>query len=153
MILELLVAFGLTSLTVMLHAWGTFQALGQLARRKRQPRASTALLACERQLIAVASFLLLLHLLESASWAVWHWLSGALPDLETALYFSLASYTTVGYGDVVLPAQSRLLGPIEAGVGILMFGWSTAILVAAIPRIYGGRLLQQSDSPSDRTSP
>jgi hypothetical protein len=61
---------------------------------------------------------------------------GGLPDLESATYFSLTSYTTVGYGDVVLPERWRLLGPIEAAVGILMLGWSTGILVAVIGTIY-----------------
>ena len=56
------------------------------------------------------------------------------------MYFSITSYTTVGYGDVVLPASWRLLGPIEGAVGILMFGWSTAILVMALTRIYASQL-------------
>jgi hypothetical protein len=67
-------------------------------------------------------------------------LADVLPDFETAIYFSLTSYTTVGYGDVVLPASWRILGPVEAGVGILMFGWSTGIMVTALTRIYGSRL-------------
>jgi hypothetical protein len=54
--------------------------------------------------------------------------------LETAAYFSLTSYTTVGYGDIPLPW--RLLGPLEAAVGVLMLGWSTGMLVAAIGIIY-----------------
>ena len=62
--------------------------------------------------------------------------TGGLPDLESATYFSLASYTTVGYGDVVLPERWRLLGPIDAAVGVLMLGWSTGILVAVIGTIY-----------------
>ena len=80
--------------------------------------------------------LLLLHLAEAIVWAVFYVLVGALPDLETAAYFSLTSYTTVGYGDVVLPQAWRLLGPIEAAVGVLMLGWSTGILVVVIGVIY-----------------
>ncbi len=79
---------------------------------------------------------LLLHLAEAVVWAVFYVLVGALPDLETAAYFSLTSYTTVGYGDVVLPGPWRLLGPLEAAVGVLMLGWSTGILVAVIGMIY-----------------
>ena len=80
--------------------------------------------------------LLLLHLAEAIVWALFYVLVGALPDLETAAYFSLTSYTTVGYGDVVLPAAWRLLGPIEAAVGVLMLGWSTGILIVVIGVIY-----------------
>jgi hypothetical protein len=96
-------------------------------------------LATEIQIVRVVSILLLLHLVEAGSWALFYRMSGSFADLETAIYFSMTSYTTVGYGDVVLPAPWRLLGPIEAAVGILMFGWSTAIIVAAITRIHGNR--------------
>jgi hypothetical protein len=83
--------------------------------------------------------MLLLHLIEAGIWALFYRLAGVLPDFETAFYFSITSYTTVGYGDVVLPAPRRLLGPIEGAVGILMFGWSTAIIVAALTRIHSTR--------------
>jgi hypothetical protein len=80
--------------------------------------------------------LLLLHLGEALVWALFFVLVGGLPDFESAAYFSLTSYTTVGYGDVVLPEPWRLLGPIEAAVGVLMLGWSTGILVAVIGVVY-----------------
>jgi hypothetical protein len=82
------------------------------------------------------SLLLLLHLAETVVWALFFLLVGGMPDLESAAYFSLTSYTTVGYGDVVLPEPWRLLGPLEAAVGVLMLGWSTGILVAVIGTIY-----------------
>jgi hypothetical protein len=85
----------------------------------------------------VVGTLLLLHIVEAAVWALFFRLVGGLPDLESAAYFSLTSYTTVGYGDVVLPARWRLLGPIEAAVGVLMLGWSTGILVTVIGVVYG----------------
>ncbi len=90
-------------------------------------------------LIRLVSLLLALHLVESAVWAAAFAVANVLPDFKSALYYSLTSYTTVGYGDV-LPATSwRLLGPIEAAVGVLMLGWSTAIVVAAVERIYNSR--------------
>jgi len=60
---------------------------------------------------------------------------GARPDLETAVYFSTASFTTIGYGDVVLDRQWRLVGAIEGANGLLMFGWSTAFLFSVISRM------------------
>ena len=53
------------------------------------------------------------------------------------LYFTMITVTTVGYGDLLLKEPWRLLGPIEAAVGILMLGWSTGLLVALLTRIYG----------------
>jgi voltage-gated potassium channel Kch len=60
------------------------------------------------------SGLLLLHLVEMTVWAAAFVIVGMLPDFETALYFSLKSYTTVGYGDVLPPQAWRLVGPLEA---------------------------------------
>jgi hypothetical protein len=84
----------------------------------------------------LVGILLLVHLAEAIVWALFFVLVAGLPDLESAVYFSLTSYTTVGYGDLVLPEPWRLLGPIEAAVGVLMLGWSTGILVTVIEMIY-----------------
>jgi voltage-gated potassium channel Kch len=73
-----------------------------------------------------------------AIWAAAYTVADTFPDFETSLYYSLKSYTTVGYGDVLPPTSWRLLGPIEAAVGILMLGWSTSIIVASVQRIYNG---------------
>jgi voltage-gated potassium channel len=140
MIVQLLFAMGLTCVTVLIHALGTWEAIVHLFRVRPQRRERQGLLATGIQIVRVVSVLLLMHLVEAGTWGVFYLISGDLPDLETAIYFSMTSYTTVGYGDVVLPAPWRLLGTIEAAVGILMFGWSTAIIVAAITRIYGNRL-------------
>jgi hypothetical protein len=142
--MQFLFAFGLTSVTVIIHAFGTLEAIAHLSRVRRRIAEQRPLIA-KVQIVRVVSVLLLLHLLEAGVWATFFLAAGVLPDVETAMYFSLTSYTTVGYGDVVLPASSRFLGPIEAGVGILMFGWSTGIMVTAITRIYGRRFSPQSD--------
>jgi hypothetical protein len=140
MTLALLFAFGLISVTVIIHALGTLEAFAHLSRVWQRRKEKQGRLTSEIQIVRVVSVLLLLHLVEAAAWAGFFRVSGVLPDIETAIYFSITSYTTVGYGDVVLPAPWRLLGPIEGAVGILMFGWSTGIMVAALTRIYGSRV-------------
>jgi hypothetical protein len=136
MITLVLAALGLTAITVIIHWLGTAaiarRAIRTWAGREKRP----ARLGPELLLAPLVGALLLLHLAEAVVWAAFYVLAGALPDLETAAYFSLTSYTTVGYGDVLLPAQWRLLGPLEAAVGILMLGWSTGVLVAVIGMIY-----------------
>lgn len=144
----LLVALGLTTATVVLHGLGTLAAVAHLGRVWRRHAPVRHRLMAEVQLARAVGVLLLLHFAEAGAWAGAYRLLDLLPDLETACYFSITSYTTVGYGDVVLPVQWRLLGPIEAAVGILMFGWSTAILVAAIQRVYGDRLRWHTE-PTD----
>ena len=64
-------------------------------------------------------------LVESGAWAVvyvWH---GAQADFETCLYFSMVTYTTLGYGDVVIEGEDRVMASFQAANGVIMFGWST----------------------------
>jgi hypothetical protein len=139
MLVNLALAFSLVGVSVVIHGLGTLALLVRLstALRKKGGRGRLASGVLTARLI---SGLLVLHLLEASAWAVLYWLSGGLPDAETAFYFSLTSYTTVGYGDVILPTQQRLLGPFEAATGILMFGWSTGVMVSAITRIHADQL-------------
>ena len=63
---------------------------------------------------------------------LWSW--------QSAFYFSAASYSTVGYGDVVLPSRWRLLGPLESMMGVLMCGISVSLLFALINRLLDGEI-------------
>ena len=99
----------------------------------------TLLLTC------VVLALLLLHLLEVALWATFFYRQGCFPDLRTSVYFSLITYATVGYGDVVLTEEWRILGGVEALAGVMMMSWSTAILIGALQWAYN-RLLAIWDS-------
>jgi voltage-gated potassium channel len=147
MIMLMLAALGLTAATVIIHGVGTVAASGRTVRLWAERKERLGRLGAELLMARLVSTLLLLHLVEALVWALFFVLVGGLPDLESAAYFSLTSYTTVGYGDVVLPEPWRLLGPIEATVGVLMLGWSTGILVAVIGVLYA-RLF-----PSLRTPP
>jgi hypothetical protein len=121
------------AICVVIHAGGVTWALRRL-RGQAMPRAfwpSTGLF------VLVAVWIVLLHLVEIFLWAsVYAW-NGAMPDLQSALYFSAVTYTTTGYGDLVLPPQWRLLGGVEALTGILMCGWSTGFFFAIVSRLYG----------------
>jgi len=75
-------------------------------------------------------------LLEALAWASVYLAFGALKGLEQALYFSLVTFTTLGYGEIVLDERWRLLASFEAANGIIMFGWSTAIVMAVVHRVY-----------------
>src|SRR5438132_12967874 len=80
--------------------------------------------------------IVLLHLVQVGLWAVVFWHAQELPNLETALYFSLATYTTIGFGDVVVGPGWRVLAGIEGLTGILLIGWSTAFVFAVVNRMY-----------------
>jgi hypothetical protein len=136
MLYQLMLALALAGVTVVLHAVGTIYvvmpATGIWARSAPSALPSRPV----RTLTGLVSMLLVLHLVEMAVWAAAYSAAGVMPDFETGFYYSVKSYTTVGYGDVLPPVSWRLLGPIEAAVGILMLGWSTSIIVAAVQRIY-----------------
>lgn len=86
-------------------------------------------------LFLVFTVLLASHLTQAAFWATAYYAIGGFSDTATALYYSLSSYTTVGYADVVLPEHMRLLGPLEFATGVLMFGWSTGYIFAFAARM------------------
>ena len=75
------------------------------------------------------------HILQVTMWAmVYHYDWDEFIDFKSALYFSLASFTTLGATDLALPPEHRMVGALEAAAGMLMFGWSTALLVGVVQR-------------------
>jgi voltage-gated potassium channel len=90
----------------------------------------------------VATFALLIlaiflaHVIEIWVWAIFYFFIEEIPNLEAALYFSTSSFTTVGYGDVVLSEEWRLLSSVESINGMILFGWSTAFIFAIVRLIY-----------------
>jgi voltage-gated potassium channel len=85
-------------------------------------------------MVRFTTAIIALHLLHTVLWTTfYHW--QCFPSWETAFYFSTASYTTVGYGDVVLSQTWRTLGPVEGVVGVLMSGLSVSVLFAIMTRL------------------
>jgi hypothetical protein len=93
----------------------------------------------------VVAFAFVAHLLEIAVWAVVFLLCGEFPAFGTASYHSAVNYTTLGYGDVIMTPSWRLLGPLEATNGALMFGVSTAIIFAVLLRLVEARFVDLRD--------
>jgi hypothetical protein len=88
------------------------------------------------------------HLIEIALWAIVYLLCGELATFEKAFYFSAQNYTALGYGDVALSERWRLLGPLEAINGLLLFGVSTAVMFTVLNRLITNRLRHQHDHRS-----
>jgi hypothetical protein len=84
-----------------------------------------------------------MHLIETALWAIVFALCGEMVSFETAFYFSAVNYTALGYGDILLSARWRLLGPLEAINGLLLFGLSTAVMFTVLCRLITNRLRHQ----------
>jgi hypothetical protein len=75
-----------------------------------------------------------LHTVEIWMWAALFFVMGEIVRFEDALYFSTATFSTIGYGDIILSPAWRLLGALEGINGFILIGWSTAFLVAASTR-------------------
>jgi hypothetical protein len=96
---------------------------------------------------------LLIHLLEISVWGLFYLWQGCLPDAESALYFSAATYTSVGYGDLVLPKPWRMFGPLETLTGILMTGLSTGLFFALVYRWISTWVQKRTASERSSTAP
>ncbi len=143
MLRELLVASGIVAVCVVIHIIGMVMLIEWLLGRRATLERKTGMTQFTLLLILVFAIVILLHLAETAIWATfYHWRS-LFPDYETSLYFSLGSYTTIGYGDVVLPQRWRLLGAIEGISGVLLCGLSTAFIFAIVNALFQIRMQQR----------
>jgi hypothetical protein len=107
--------------TVIVLRWNGLLSPSHWSMRSALRRASV--LAALILMMSIAAYL------EAAIWACFYWASGALPAFADAMYFSLVTFTTLGYGDVVLGDEWRILAAFESANGIIMFGWTTALIV------------------------
>jgi len=85
--------------------------------------------------VSAVVILLVGHVLQVMLWAgLYYYDWGAFDSFATAIYFSLTSFTTLGAADLTLPRAHRMIGAFEAAAGMMMFGWSTALLVSVVVR-------------------
>jgi hypothetical protein len=138
MLPELISAFVLVAVTVAVHAAGLALVIRRLREWGDLP--ADDLWPVIGRLVYLAWALMLIHFGEIAVWALFFWRQGCLPDAESAFYFSGVTYATVGYGDVVLTREWRMLGPVEGLTGSLMMGLSTAFFFAVLSRLFGSRV-------------
>jgi hypothetical protein len=126
-------SFALMGIAVSIHLVGGLAVLLRL-RPKMDAATSHPLLHALRLVIALFCALLLLHLMQVGLWALlYSWQIGW--DLSTALYFSSVTYATIGYGDVVPPVEWRLAAAMQGLTGVLMLGWSSAMVFALVSRL------------------
>ncbi len=127
MIAQLLVGALVGVINIVVHALATVGAIStaRLVDRRRATRPRQRLMGV---MVATVLVLMLAHIIEIVVWSLSYALVGAAPEGSDLLYFAFVNYTTLGYGDVTPIKAWQLLGPMAAMTGILMFGWSTAVL-------------------------
>lgn len=134
MAVQFIVGAIVSVIDIMIHALVTVGAIGIARaaglRHTRRPR-----LHLMAVMVATASVLMVAHTLEVLVWASLYAIVGATPAGSDLLYFAFVNYTTLGYGDITPVQAWQLLGPMTAMNGILMFGWSTAVLFEVLRRL------------------
>jgi hypothetical protein len=131
----LAVGFGAVAFTILVHALAVGATVNFVRRERRLGRAGAGF-RIDISIVTLAILVALVaHLIEIAGWAVLFVICGEFRGFGIAFYHSAVNYTTLGYGDVLMTPGWRLLGPLEAANGMLMFGVSTAIIFAVIHRL------------------
>lgn len=148
-----LAAVSLVVVTVAIHAAGFHVLLRAIVLPHTRARSTPGSWRVIVQLIRMTCFLILIHVVEISAWGLFYFWQGTLPDAETAFYFSGVTYTTVGYGDLVLPKPWRLLAPLEALTGILMCGLSTGLFFAVVSQWIRNWIQRQTGLERDSAAP
>ena len=140
MLSELIIAFGIVVGCVVIHTVGMVILAERVFRWGQAIEPDFGIVRYTLLLIVVFAIIILLHVGETSVWAAFYYWRKLFEDYETSLYFSLGSYTTIGYGDVVLPQRWRLLGGIEGVSGVLLCGLSTAFIFAIVNALFQIRM-------------
>ena len=139
MLVLVFTAFVLIALTIFIHGVGTTSWLRVLIHRQEGASEQFRPKKTISVLISTAIVLITLHLIEIFVWALAYLFvisDSNIQDLESAFYFSTITFTTLGYGDITLSSDWRVLSGLEAIDGILVIGWTTAFLFSVLQRAW-----------------
>jgi voltage-gated potassium channel len=132
---QLIIATAMAALTVVMHLLGLSVLIATTNRHSSRLQTERHLALQTLVLVGVSFGLFILHGVEIWSYAaLYHWV-GAIRSFEDALYFSTATYATIGYGDLALSKSWRVLGAIEGANGVILLVWSTAFFISIVARI------------------
>lgn len=154
MIIALVVASLMAIATVVIHTVGLVAMISIMGKRKHQIARVTGALRIVTYTVATVMGLFLIHTIEIWAYAGLYRVLGLFADFEDALYFSTTTFTTLGYGDVIIESEWRLIASVEGFNGFLLIGWSTAFLVTVVGRLFRAEirwidLLDEDDDEDD----
>ena len=143
MLFQILVGGTVGALNITVHALLTVSTI----RVARGVAARSTLHPWSRLLaIMIAIVLMAAHMAEVFVWSVAYGLTNAAPEGTDLVYFAFVNYTTLGYGDITPVARWRLLGPMTAMNGVLLFGWSAAVIFEVLRKMISEQTLFASRS-------
>lgn len=135
MIDNLALATVMVCTTVTIHFCGLLILMRLLRFRGHRFHAHESIIGQGALIVSLVIGIFAIHTLEIWLYAVVYLAIGAIGNFETALYFSTVSFASLGYGDVVLTKDWRLVSAIEAANGVILFAWSTAFLLSVTSRL------------------
>ena len=150
MLTNALIGSALVVITFGIHGVGTTLWLRVLGRRYADAKGAMRFGKAGQALLTTVFVLLFLHIVEIVIWAFAYLAvlpAGELKSFEEAVYFSFVTYTTLGYGDITLTEGFRLLSGIEAMSGIMLAGWSTAMVFAVVQRAWHSMFSSNAPDP------
>jgi Ion channel len=140
MLRQVLVGAGVCACTIVIHAL-VMTAVVRVAQGLGTKRVWHPWLRLAAVMTGTVSVLMLAHVSEVLVWSMTYAVTHAAPAGANLAYFAFVNYTTLGYGDITPVPRWLLLGPITAMDGILMFGWSTAVIFEVLRRTMEGAAL------------
>jgi hypothetical protein len=144
-LIPLAVGTGAVLCTILIHALALGATVNFFRHERRLGRAGAGFWIDLTIVILTISFAFAAHLVEIALWAGLLVVCGEFQEFGAAYYHSAVNYTTLGYGDLVMSPAWKLLGPLEAADGALMFGVSTAMIFAVTSRVILARFVDLRD--------
>jgi hypothetical protein len=148
MFLNIFIGLVVIGITIMIQAYGTKFWISHLKNKY----ASKPLISFDhrtvRLLIYTALFLFSLNFLEAIVWGFTYYLLPGITEfqnLEKAIYFSLVTFTTLGYGDITISSTNRILSGFEAMNGVLLLGWTTAMMFSVIQLVMKKTLKEKNE--------
>ncbi len=135
MLLNILIGVLIIGFTILIHGYGTIFWAKFLTKRFKKNKKNFLSKNTVWLLIYTAIFLLALNFLEAIIWGFTYYILPGITEfesLEKAIYFSLVTFTTLGYGEITISSSNRILSGIEAMNGVLLLGWTTAMMFSVI---------------------
>lgn len=135
MLLNILIGVLIIGITILIHGYGTIFWSKYLTKRFKKNKKNFLSKNTVWLLIYTAIFLLALNFLEAIIWGFTYYILPGITEfesLEKAIYFSLVTFTTLGYGEITISSSNRILSGIEAMNGVLLLGWTTAMMFSVI---------------------
>ena len=150
MLRQFLLGTAVSVCNIAIHAT-VMAAVIRVARSMSEHGTSRQALRLIAVMSATASVLMVAHLAEVVVWSFAYSFISIAPPGTDLVYFAFVNYTTLGYGDVTPLADWRLLGPMTAMNGVLLFGWSTAVIFEVLRRtLTASRSEQEQREPKQR---